>query len=430
MSKHHEKRGHHEDMEELEKSSGISRREMLKMSAAAGTGLAIGMSGMGALVSLTDVYDHSKAAGDHKVPADIVPFYGRNQAGIATAQQQYICFAAFDVTASKRSDLKALLKTWTKYSADMTKGETVGEKHPNVYMPPDDTGEAFGLSPSNLTITFGFGPTLFKKDGVDRFGIAVKQPDELVPIPHMPRDELQKEISGGDICIQACSDDPIVAMHAVRNLMRVATGSVIMRYMQEGFLSSPNGETPRNLFGFKDGTANKDTQAGVGLNKYVWASDSGGPSWMKGGSYMAVRKIRMFTEVWDRTSLKEQEATFGREKKSGAPLGKAHEFDSISLNKLPAHSHTRLAHSTGIKILRRAYSYSSGLDPRTGYFDTGLFFISFQQSIKMQFIPMLKKLQQSDKLNEYTSHISSAVFACPPGIKKGGYIGQQLFHSL
>ncbi|MNE29445.1 putative deferrochelatase/peroxidase EfeN precursor [compost metagenome] len=80
-----------------------------------------------------------------------------------------------------------------------------------------------------------------------------------------------------------------------------------------------------------------------------------------------------------------------------------------------------------IKILRRAYSYTSGMDFKTGQLDAGLFFISYQRDIQKQFVRMQKKLAASDKLNEYIVHVGSAVFACFPGASNGGYIGEMLF---
>ncbi|MGC4377928.1 iron uptake transporter deferrochelatase/peroxidase subunit [Fictibacillus sp. Mic-4] len=410
-----------------DKENTISRRDMLKMTAVAGAGVALGASGMGALFSLDALRPGTKEGS--QTSSGMVPFYGVKQAGITTPQQKYMCFAAFDVTHNDRDELKKLLKTWTEYSERMTKGRMVGEDQPNEFLPPDDTGEVLGLSASRLTITFGFGATLFTKNGEDRFGFAAKKPAELADIPPMPRDELKKELSGGDICIQACSDDQTVAFHAIRNLARVARSGAVIRWMQNGFISIPDGKTPRNLFGFKDGTANRELGDKKAQDQYLWVTKQE-PSWMQNGTYLVARKIRMFTETWDRTSFKEQEATFGRKKVSGAPFGKVHEYDSVSLNDLPANSHVRLARETKTKMLRRAYSYSDGLDPKTGYLDAGLFFISFQQSVKKQFIPMLSKMARSDALNEYIQHVSSSVFACPPGVKKGGFIGEQLFHII
>ena len=191
------------------------------------------------------------------------PFYGEHQAGILTPMQDRMHFAAFDVITESREELVQLLKDWTTAAARMTQGLAAGELGPTsgpYAAPPDDTGEAIGLPPAGLTITFGFGPTLFRKEGKDRFGLADRQPAALQRLPHFPADKLDPQRSDGDLCVQACADDPQVAVHAVRNLARIAFGRAAMRWSQLGFgrtsSTSTSQATPRNLMGFKDGTMN------------------------------------------------------------------------------------------------------------------------------------------------------------------------------
>ncbi|GHI00262.1 iron uptake transporter deferrochelatase/peroxidase subunit [Neobacillus kokaensis] len=423
----------------LEKSSTetkkISRRDVLKTAGIGGIGVLIGASGFGGLLSITE----SKAT--DTVQNDIIPFYGKHQSGITTKTQDHVYFAALDVTAYEKPALVKLFKDWTEAAALMTEGKPVGELSSNEFLPPKDTGEAAGLSPSNLTITFGVGPSLFVKDGKDRFGLKHRRPKELVDLPKFPLDALEEEWTGGDLCIQACADDPQVAFHAVRNLIRIARGKAILRWAQPGFQrtkqADPKGETPRNLFGFKDGTVNPNFKNEQQLNKQVWVQPGDGPNWLVDGSYLVVRRIQMFIEVWDRTNLREQENTFGRYRDSGAPLGQSNEFDKLDLKSkkengeyvIPVDSHVRLSHGDGSQqILRRAYSYSNGMDVKTGSFDAGLLFLCFQRTPSKQFIPIQKRLAQMDKLNEYTSHRGSAIFACLPGTIKGGYIGETLFN--
>ena len=152
--------------------------------------------------------------------------------------------------------MRDLLRTWTAAAARYAVGDTAPSDVGGEFAPPDDTGEAGGLRPSRLTLTFGFGPGLFD----DRYGLAAKRPAELIDIPSFELDQLDPAESGGDLCVQACADDPQVAFHAIRNLTRTSHGAASLRWVQEGFLSktTEGTGTPRNLMGFKDGTANLD----------------------------------------------------------------------------------------------------------------------------------------------------------------------------
>ena len=419
-------------------SKQVSRRNVLKGAGIGGVGLFLGATGMGGVLSMADVLPSSSYSKDTN---NQVPFYGKHQAGIATEVQNHIYFASLDVVATNKEELVSLFKEWTEAAALITQGKPIGAPAENLYLPPDDTGEAMGLDASNLTLTFGVGPTLFIKEGIDRFGLSNKKPKDLEDLPKFPLDSLEEEWSGGDICIQACADDFQIAFHAVRNLVRIARGKASLKWAQAGFQRSKqaakDNETPRNLFGFKDGTVNPDVKSEKVLKEQVWVQPSEGPDWLVDGSYFVVRRIQMFIEVWDRTTLKDQEATFGRHRDSGAPLGKNKEFDAIDLEKkdpsgnlsIPTTSHIRVAHGKGEEqILRRSYSYAEGMDLKRGTFDAGLLFISFQKSPTKQFVPIQQRLAKIDKLNEYIIHRGSAVFACLPGVQKGGFIGETLFN--
>lgn len=183
------------------------------------------------------------------------PFWGGHQSGILTSVQSHIYFAAFDLTAAKASDLERLLRVWTRAAARMATGETATPLGKDLSIPAGDSGDAMGLGPARLTLTFGFGPGLFVKDGKDRYGLAAQRPAALVDMPLFNGDQLVPAHTGGDLCVQACADDPQVAFHAVRQLAHLAYGVAELRWAQAGFSLVPkNGETPRNLMGFKDGT--------------------------------------------------------------------------------------------------------------------------------------------------------------------------------
>lgn len=412
----------------------LSRRDLLRLAGTGGLGLIIGGAGMSGLFAAKERKTVAAVAG-HPDAGDRIPFYGKHQAGIITPSQNFIYFAAFDVTTTDAKELKKLFQAWTAAAAAMTEGSMLGEESANHNLPPVDTGESAGLSPSRLTLTFGAGPSLFDS----RFGLASKRPANFSDLPAFNGDQLDARWCGGDLAVQACADDLQVAFHAIRNLARIARGTAVLRWTQEGFQrtgsADPAGGTPRNLLGFKDGTANPDTTSSEQMNRVVWAGAEGGAAWMTGGSYMAVRRIRMRIEVWDRSSLKDQEETFGRYRASGAPLGGQHEFDKVDLSAkgpdgspaIPANSHMALARGDGsVQILRRSYSYSGGMDAKTGQLDAGLLFICFQRDLQKQFIPLQQKLAKSDRLNEYIQHVGSAVFACFPGASSGGYIGETL----
>ncbi|WP_019243733.1 MULTISPECIES: iron uptake transporter deferrochelatase/peroxidase subunit [Bacillus] len=410
-----------------ETSKKFSRREMIKLSAIAGAGLAIGAGGFGAISALSEE-SSSKSSTEKNDRDPIIPFYGEHQAGIITPQQSNAYIVAFNLVTELKKDVIELFKQWTKLSYTLSQGKVKKDETVNDFQPPTDTGESEDLGSSRLTITFGLGNTFFLKDGVDRYGVNHKRPKFLEDIPPTKGEALQDEFVGGDICIQVCADDQQVAFHAIRNLIRVATGIANVHWMQSGFINGPEGQTPRNLFGFKDGTANQSPDKTAALQEIVWANEDE-PTWMKSGSYMACRKIQMFLEMWDRTSLQSQEDTFGRKKVSGAAYGNVNEHDTVDTAQLPANSHTRLAKETGQQIFRRAYSYADGIDPITGNINSGLMFICFQKNPVTQFIPMLKKLAEIDLLNEYIKHVGSGLFACPGGVQKGEYIAQKLLEN-
>ncbi|MFG2722095.1 iron uptake transporter deferrochelatase/peroxidase subunit [Streptomyces sp. NPDC048416] len=405
-----------------------SRRALLGWG---GAGLALGAAAAGGAVAVV------KGDGSDAVPAGdsgaAVPFHGAHQAGIATAVQDRLHFASFDVTTKDRAELVQLLKDWTVAAAAMTEGKTVGD---GAYgglaeAPPDDTGEALGLKPCRLTLTFGVGPSLFAKD---RFGLEAKRPDALVDIEQFPGDNLDPARSGGDLCVQACADDPQVAVHAIRNLARIGMGKVAIRWSQLGFgktsSTTPDAQTPRNMMGFKDGTRNVSGTDTKALDDHVWAGAKDGSDWMAGGSYLVARRIRMHIETWDRSSLQEQEDVFGRDKGEGAPVGKAKERDEPFLKAMKPTAHVRLAHpdsNDGARILRRGYSFTDGTDG-LGRLDAGLFFLAYQRDVRKGFLPIQRALARHDALNEYIQHVGSAIFAIPPGVRdKGDWWGRGLF---
>ncbi|WP_412541731.1 iron uptake transporter deferrochelatase/peroxidase subunit [Longispora sp. K20-0274] len=410
----------------------VSRRKVL---GAAGIGAAgVAAISVGAL-ALSD--DSAEAAPSVTQP---VAFHGEHQAGIVTPAPDRLHFASFDVITKNRADLVDMLKAWTKAARRMTAGQDAGPlgavAGPGA-APPDDTGEAIGLPAAGLTLTIGFGATLFRTaEGADRFGLADRKPAGLAEIPHFPGDDIDAAISGGDICVQACSYDPQVAVHAIRNLVRIGFGVVTVRWSQLGYgrtsSTSTAQATPRNMLGFKDGTRNLKAEDGKVLKEQLWVQPGDGPDWMTGGSYLVTRKIRNHIEIWDRTSLDEQEQIIGRHKGTGAPIGEAKEFDEPKLGekKIAADAHIRLAHPNthgGAHLLRRGYNFVDGSDG-LGRLNAGLFFMAYQRDAHKQFVPIQRMLAQKDPLNEYIKHTSSGLFAIPAGVRDDNdYWGSALF---
>lgn len=413
-----------------------------------------------------------------------VPFYDRYQAGISTPQQTHIVFASFDLVADNVSQVVRILQEWTVAAGRMTAGHTAAELTGDPSTLPADSGDTLDLGPRRLTLTFGFGPGLFEKEGKDRYGLQAKRPAALVDLPRFNGDQLVAGQTGGDLCVQACANDPAVAFHAIRQLARMAApsdagngyggkqagataasetkpGVAVLRWIQAGFLpDSPNDETSRNLLGFKDGTLNPGSpypaeRAGGRLigngthDDVVWVGDEG-PDWMRNGSYLVARVIRIALQHWDNTELDFQEQVIGRRKANGGPLTGGEEFAILDLDAtdkdgnpvIAENAHVRLgaaSANSGARILRRGYSYNNGLAMiaerwppwRQGLeYDAGLLFVGFQRDPRDGFIKIYEKMSKLDMLNQFTTHVGSGIFACPGGTREGEFLGQHLFQSV
>ena len=364
-----------------------------------------------------------------------------------TPAQDRLHFAAFDVVTDSRADLVALLREWSVAAERMMAGLGAGPVGPVEGAhdrAPDDTGEAIGLPPAGLTVTIGFGPGLFVDGaGADRFGLAARLPAGLRELPHFPGDQLVPARSGGDLCVQACADDPQVAVHAIRNLARIGFGTVSVRWSQLGFGRTSSTtraqDTPRNLFGFKDGTANLRAEDAADLREHVWVGPGDDPAaaWLTGGSFLVARRARMDIEVWDRQTLGDQEAVVGRTKGSGAPLSGGGEFDDPDFALpgsdgpvIPGDSHIAVVHPQahgGVRMLRRGYNFVDGSDALGGL-DAGLFFLAFVRDPRTHFVPVQARMSRADALMEYLTFTSSAVFAIPRGLADADdWVGSGLF---
>ena len=416
-------------------AAGFSRRRLVvgaAGSAVAGAAVGAGITAAVLRPAAAPGADTAPEATDSVELNKSVPFYDQvNQAGIRTPPQRHCVYMTFNLTAgATRQSLQVLLARWSAAISQLVQGKPIGPIEPAR---PDavgtDTGEAEGLAPASLTVTVGLGPGVFD----DRFDLADKRPALLQPLPRIPGDTLKPELTGGDLSIQACADDPQVAYHAVRNLARMVTSTAQTHWVVLGFgraSAGPGQETPRNLMGFKDGTRNVSTDADY--DQFVWLKDAG---WMTGGTYQVARKILMTIETWDFDRISDQQRIFGRTKDEGAPLSGEKEFDTpdFALKADGAHvidqaSHIALAapeNNAGVKLLRRGYNFTDGLNDQ-GLLDAGLLFISYQND-PQHFVDLQAKLGRFDLLNEYIRHVGSAIFAVPPAPKTGRYIAQELF---
>lgn len=406
---------------------GLSRRGMLGLLGAGGAGLALG--GVGGAFAGAQTVRGERSPRTHD-------FYGEHQQGVTTLTPDALVLASLDMLdGATVDDLRALLADWTYAASRLTQGLEVAEDGAvgtSAEAPPPDSGEALGLDGAGLTITIGAGPTLFD----DRFGLAERRPAALVELPLFGGDLLDPARCGGDLVIQACAADSQVALHAVRNLLRIGFGRAQVRWLQTGFThaegSAERTMTPRNLLGFKDGSANLRVDDAERLDEFVWVGDED-QAWLTGGTYLVARRIRMTIEAWDRAALREQERVFGRTKLEGAPLSGGRERDDVDLDAtddagqpaMDVAAHVRLAHPTvtGTRILRRPFNYVDGVTS-VGQLDAGLAFLSFQRD-PAQFVTIQRSLR-TDLLNEYIRHVGSAVFAILPGVAEGESLGDRL----
>ncbi|HEY1789930.1 MAG TPA: iron uptake transporter deferrochelatase/peroxidase subunit [Verrucomicrobiae bacterium] len=419
----------------------LSRRRFLSCGLMAAATAGLTAHGAPAVIGKADESDKTREKNA------IEPFYGEHQGGILTPLQHNTYFAAFDLVTDDQDDVVKMLQAWTTAAARMSAGQTAEPLGKDDSMPAPDSGDALGLSPARLTITFGFGPGLFVKDGKDRYGLAAKRPAALIDLPRFAGDQLADARTGGDLSVQACTDDPQVAFHAIRQLARLAYDVAAIRWVQTGFVPHSDGkQTPRNLMGFKDGTKNPSVGDSKLMSQVIWAADEG-PDWMNGGSYMVARRIRIALEHWDRMTLGFQEQTVGRHKYSGAPLGKKNEFDKADYDAtdsdgnsiIPENSHIRLGaavNNDGAQILRRPYSYNDGTNVTAERwppwrdemeFDAGLFFICYQRDPRSGFVKIFEKMAKFDMMNQFVTHTGGGIFACPGGVKAGEFVGQRLF---
>jgi deferrochelatase/peroxidase EfeB len=423
--------------------SPLDRRAFLTRSAVLlGAG---GVGGVGALIHGSDQADGTSttAAPSAREEWDVAQarlaernrFDGAHQAGILTPAPAQATFAALDSLAGDRGTLEATLQALSRRARELTAGGTIPLLE--VDDPPVDSGILGPVNtPDALTVTIAFGASLFD----ERYGLGAQRPRELIKMPSFPVDDLDPAQSHGDVLLQICANQRDTVAHALRELLRTVHGSLQLRWNIDGFSGAARGpsphSSPRNLFAFRDGTANPPTGDAALMDELVWAG-RGEPAWAAGGTYQVARIIRQHVEFWDRVGLSEQQGMIGRERASGAPLGGTEEFEDPRYDldpdgkRIPLDAHIRLANprtaaTANQRILRRGYNYTRGFDT-AGQLDQGLMFVAFNQSPERQFATIQTRLNEEPMI-DYITPVGGGYFFAPPGAQGAGdWVGSGLF---
>lgn len=427
-------------MEEKTKHGGHlpARRRLLKSLGALGGALAV--TG-GCPVAHAAKQETSPGTLPPDARMEKQPFYGEHQAGVLTPQQAAMMLVAFDVLASDKADLERLFKLLSARFDFLTTGGPAPDT-PNPRMPPMDSGILGAqIYPDNLTFTLSVGTSLFD----DRYGLKGQMPKKLQKMERFANDSLDASLCHGDLLLQICANTADTIIHALRDIIKHTPDLLSVRWKREGFISnhaarSRGKETPINLLGFKDGTANPNSEDKPLMDNVVWVTtDQQEPAWAVGGSYQAVRIIQFHVESWDRTPLKEQQTIFGRDKHSGAPLGMKNEHDEPDYaadpdgNVIALDAHIRLANprtkeTQSSLMMRRGYSYSLGVS-KSGQLDMGLLFVCFQHDLEKGFLAVQQRLN-GEALEEYVKPIGGGYFFVLPGVvDKQHYLGQGLLEA-
>ncbi len=391
-----------------------TRRGLLGAAGAGGLGVAAGA------LAATRLQEPADAGPPPTVPGTISP-YGAHQPGVTAATPRANRVVALDLRDDVDADgLGRLMRLWSGSIAAAALGRPA----------PADTARDLAQANVDLTVTVGWG-----YDAFDKVGLADARPAALVKVPSFAHDRLEKRWSGGDLMLLVGAADDTTVTHVLRRLLLDAEPFATLRWEQDGSWRGIGADqaptTGRNLFGQVDGTGNLLPDDPL-FDPTVWTKT---PDWFAGGTTLVVRRISMDLDEWDTLTRAEQEASVGRDLDVGAPLTGTGERDDPDFAAeedgrpvIAADSHMRLSHpdhNGGARILRRGLNYTT-YDPATGQRDAGLVFCSFQADLGAQFVPIQRRLDQGDALNEWTTAIGSAEFAVLPGFAEGGWLGDTL----
>ncbi len=406
-------------------TDGIGRRQVTGMLAAGALGALAGGTVGATLVSRPGPPADPTGPLLGDVGARSFAFRGEHQAGIVAPlrPQAHAWVAAFDLEPGVAATvLRDLMRRWSEAADRLMAGLPLGTS---------DDAVVAGLGPAALTVTVGFGPSLFGQAGIP----TAARPDALAPLPAFNGERLDAARSNGDLGVVVAADDRVVAAHAARVLQRLAAGTAHVRWQMSGFNAArgagPDSATGRNLMGQVDGTNNpRPTEPDFAARVFA---GSGEPAWLRGGSYLVVRRIRMMLDEWDAVPTSDQERVIGRRRDNGAPLTGGDERSAADFGAraadgslvIPPDAHMRLAApaaNEGAALLRRGFSYVDGDE-------SGLLFLAWQADPRRGFIPVQQRLVASDALGRFIRHETSALFAVPGGVAPGSYLGQLLLES-
>lgn len=404
----------------------VSRRRLLRWTGTAGSAsLALGALGDTLIADSNSTQDPVYTENARLTPADARVIDTSLPMGLAERVPAFGTVITFDFAAKARSSSTRARQVAIAFLREVT----------SLARSEQSPAAAADLRPANLQITPGFGATF-----LTACGLGHRRPPAFVDLPSFPTDRLDPALCGGDIVVQVGSEDPLktaALVDAMTAYIRTTfPDDVKVRWSRPGFRSTPATaadpmNTTRNLMGHRDGTGNPPT--GSPLWKVAVAAQ--GPDWMTGGSYLIARQIRIDLEAWYQRSESDRDNTIGRRTSDGAALGQTHEQQKVDLGQLtsdgkpviPAHAHIRLANpqnTSGARIYRRSWNFEDGASG--GDRRSGMMFLAWQADPRLGFIPIQHELvSQGDALNQFTTHVGSAVFAMPAQ-GRDEYVGQHL----
>ncbi len=378
-----------------------SRRSFLQL---AGAGAAVAVGGSVGASSAASQATPPAPVAPSAGPATPVPATGPHQAGVgrpATPQPHQV-LAVFDLD---RPALAAtVLATVGRRILDVTSGRS---------------GAMLGLAPGDVTITVGVGPRL------------VSVVDTSLPgaqaLPEFAREQITEQNRGGDVLVQACASDPVVASVALEAVTD-GIGALTSRWRETAArgagVSLPDGRhASRNVMGFVDGIVAPSGSPDAAAEVWIAA-----PAAVRGASIAVVRRMEIDIASFAAKSLAQQEAVLGRHRESGTPLSGGSIIDPPALGAVtadgrylvPLHSHVRRAHSTATgvpQMLRRSYSMSA---------PAGLLFVSYQNDLNT-FVATLNRMQDGDDLFDLTTTTATGSFLVLPGFDESRPLGATLF---